>query len=196
MKIKLKYKNLHILKYIYITLAVLFFNCTLALAYESPKIAIEMIDENKIYNVDVIKEIADTLDNKLSVEDKFKIVSKDEADFLIEGKVVGIGSNNVFNDEIGAGIGIGGTIGSSVHGGIGIFTRRNDIFNIAIRVNVIRISDNKNVYKGSFIGRSSRKKGKTTENLISETTDKVTDSIAKKLIKDVNKDTPKIFAET
>lgn len=178
-------------------------SCSIVSAY-TPKVAVRMIDTEKIYNPQIVESLTDSLIEKLLVDEKFIVYTdEDQADYIIEGKIAGMGNGALVNDAVGNSFSIGGSassifispFGGPLLGGFGILQTRKNVFAIAVRVSVIRSDDDKIILKRSFLGRTNLKKQKMSQEILLKTINHTTELIAKRLIKDVNREKPKVFVE-
>ena len=181
---------------------VIFLNCSMAAAY-TPMLAIDITDDNQIYNSEIVRHLKDSLSEKLTAEGKFQVVSEN-ADYLIEGQLIGMGTCQLVSNPMGTAYTISGSASSlfispfagPVIGGIGLMQTRKNVFAVAIKINVIRTSDEKIVKRRAFLGRTNLKKGKLSPEVLESTINHTTELIAKYFIKDVEREKPKIFVQS
>ena len=77
----------------------------------------------------------------------------------------------------------------------GFAQTQKNVFAIAVRVNVIRLNDNKVVRRSAFLGRTNLKKKEFNNEILDDTIKNTSELISKKLIKDVSRNKPKIFVK-
>lgn len=177
-------------------------NCSIAAAY-SPKFFVEIQDPIGIYNPEITQKLTENLKEKLSVDEKFIISDKEEADFIIDGKIAAMGIGRLLNNFTGTSFTLVGSASSlfvspfagPVISAAGFVQTQKNVFAIAVRVNVIRISDDKIVTKSAFLGRTNLKKREMSQEILEDTINQTAELISKKFIKDINKDKPKIFSQ-
>ena len=180
---------------------VIFLNCSMAAAY-TPMLSIDITDDNHIYNPEIVSHLKDSLIDKLTVEGQFQVVSEN-ADYFIEGQLIGMGTGQLVSNPMGTAYTISGSASSlfispfagPVIGGIGLMQTRKNVFAVAIKINVIRTSDEKIVKRRAFLGRTNLKKGNLSPEVLESTINHTTELIAKYFIKDVKRDKPKIFTQ-
>ena len=178
-------------------------NCSIAAAY-SPKIYVEIQDPVGMYNPGIVQKLNENLKEDLNVDEKFIITEKEEADFVIEGRVVAIGIGRLLNNVMGTSFTMVGSASSlfispftgPVISAAGFAQTQKNVFAIAVRVNVIRMSDNKIVRRSAFLGRTNLKKKEFNNEILDDTIKNTAELISKKFIKDINRNKPKIFVET
>ncbi|MBR2179287.1 MAG: hypothetical protein IJ862_02680 [Selenomonadaceae bacterium] len=169
----------------------------------TPKIAIEFIDDNDIYNPAIIQKLGEELNKDLIAEDKFIIVDKAEADYIVEGRLVGVGTGKLINNAMGTAFTFSGSaaslfvspFASPVIGAVGFAQIRKNVFGVAVGIHVIRASDNEIVYKAAFLGRTNLKKADLSLEILNNTIKHASELITKRLSKDVGIEEPKIFVE-
>ena len=168
-----------------------------------PKIAIELIDDNEIYNPTIIQKLGENLNKDLIAEDKFVIVDKSEADYIVEGRLIGVGTGKLVTNATGTAFTFGGSAASlfispfagPVIGAIGFAQVRKNIFGVAVGIHIIRVSDDKIVYKAAFLGRTNLKKADLSSEVLDKTIKHAANLITKRLSKDVGIEEPKFFVE-
>ena len=171
--------------------------------FYTPKIAIEFIDDNEIYNPAIIQKLGEELNKNLIAEDKFIIVDRTEADYIVEGRLVGIGTGKLVNNAMGTAFTFSGSavslfvspFASPVIGAVGFVQIRKNIFGIAVGIHVIRASDEEVSYKSAFLGRTNLKKANLSSEILDKTIKHAAELITERLSKDVGIEEPKIFVE-
>ena len=177
-------------------------NCSIAAAY-SPKIYVEIQDPVGIYNPEITHKLTENLKEKLKAEEKFIISDKEEADFFIEGKLVAMGIGRLLSNVMGTSFTLVGSASSlfvspftgPVISAAGFAQTQKNVFAIAVRVNVIRLSDEKVMRRTAFLGRNNLKKREMPQEILEDTINQTIELISKKFIKDINKNKPKIFSQ-
>ena len=71
---------------IFVLVLMLLINCSVAAAY-TPKIFIEVSDETALYNPEIIQKLSEKLSEQLTIENKFIITNREEADYLIKDQL-------------------------------------------------------------------------------------------------------------
>ena len=177
-------------------------NCSSASAY-TPTISLEISDDHSIYNPEIVQKLVENLTDKLAAEDKFIITDSNEADYRIEGKVIGIGTGKLVSNPMGTAYTISGSAASlfispftgPVIGGIGLMQTRKHVFAIGVLIDIIRTADDKVVKRRAFLGRTNLKKSKLSQEVIDSTIVQTTELISTYLVKDVNRKKPKYFIQ-
>ena len=159
-----------------ITTMALLFICSVANA--SPTVQITCSDVTRLYNPDVIQQISEKINEKLSKD--FTIVTDSpNAEYSIEVSITSCGLGKLVNNGIGTAMSLGGSAASSW---ISPFGGSKAVFIISANVNVNHLGDKKIFYKHNFIGRSDIGKSKElTDEVLATTIEKFSDNIAKKL---------------
>ena len=181
---------------------ILFLNSSLALAY-TPAIAIDITDDTGLYNPEIIQKLTEDLSTKLTVDNKFIITDKESADYLIEGKIGGMGIGRLLNNVMGTAFTLGGSASSlyispftgPVISAVGFAQTQKNVFAIAVRVEIIRTADNKVMRRSAFLGRTNLKKTAMSNGVLDKTIDNTAELISKRMFKDINKKNPKIFVQ-
>ena len=169
----------------------------------TPKIAIEFIDDNEIYNPSIIQKLNEELNKNLIAEDKFMIVDRNEADYIVRGRLIGVGTGKLVTNATGTAFTFAGSAASlfispfagPVIGAVGFAQVRKNIFGVAVGIHIIRASDAKIVYKAAFLGRTNLKKADLSSEVLDKTIKHAAELITKRLSKDVGIEEPKIFVE-
>ena len=169
----------------------------------TPKIAIEFIDDNDVYNPAIIQKLGEELNRDLIAEDKFIIVDRAEADYIVRSRLIGAGTGKLVTNATGTAFTFGGSAASlfispfagPIIGAVGLAQVRKNIFGVAVGVHIIRASDDKIVYKAAFLGRTSLKKENLSSEILDKTIKHAAELITKRLSKDVGIEEPKIFIE-
>ena len=169
----------------------------------APKVYIEITDPVGMYNPGIVQKLNENLKEDLNVDEKFIITEKEEADFVIEGRVVAIGIGRLLNNVMGTSFTMVGSASSlfispftgPVISAAGFAQTQKNVFAIAVRVNVIRLNDNKVVRRSAFLGRTNLKKKEFNNEILDDTIKNTSELISKKLIKDVSRNKPKIFVK-
>lgn len=169
----------------------------------TPKIAIELIDDNEIYNPAIIQKLSEELHKDLIAEEKFIIVDRAEADYIVEGRLIGVGTGKLISNVMGTAFTFAGSaaslfvspFASPVIGAVGLAQIQKNVFGIAVGIHIIRASDEKIVYKSAFLGRTNLKKADLSLEVLDKTIKQAAELITKRLSKDVGKDEPKFFVE-
>ena len=181
---------------------VLMMNFSIASAY-TPKIFVEISDENALYNPEIILKLTENLNSQLTSENKFIVTSKEDADYFICGKIAGMGIGQLVNNPIGTAYTLSGSAASifvspfagPIIGGIGMMQIRKNVFAIAVEINIIRCSDDQVVKKLAFLGKTNLKKISMSREVLYNTISDAAEIIAKRFLKDINKKERKIFIE-
>ena len=181
---------------------ILFLNSSLALAY-TPAIAIDITDDTGLYNPEIIQKLTEDLTTQLTVDNKFIITDKESADYLIEGKIGGMGIGRLLNNVMGTAFTLGGSASSlyispftgPVISAVGFAQTQKNVFAIAVRIEVIRTTDNKVMRRSAFLGRTNLKKTAMSNEVLDKTIDNTAELISKRMFKDINKKKPKIFVQ-
>ena len=168
-----------------------------------PKITVEFIDDNEIYNPAIIQKLGEKLNKDLIAEDKFIIVDKSEADYIVEGRLIGVGTGKLVDNVMGTSFIFGGSAASlfispfagPVIGAVGFAQIRKNVFGVAVGIHVIRVSDSKIIYRSAFLGRTNLKKTDLSSEALDKTINHAAELITKRLSKDVGIEEPKIFIE-
>ena len=165
----------------------LFFICSVANA--SPTVQITCSDVTRLYNPDVIQQISEKINEKLSKD--FTIVTDSpNAEYSIEVSITSCGLGKLVNNGIGTAMSLGGSaasswispFGGSLIGALGFIHSTKAVFIISANVNVNHLGDKKVFYKHNFIGRSDIGKSRElTDEVLTATIEKFSDNIAKKL---------------
>ena len=180
----------------------LLIDCSIVSAY-TPTVAIDIADDIAIYNSDIVQRLNEDLIANLSVDKKFIITDKEEADFIIEGKILGMGTGQLVNNPLGTAFTLSGSAASlfmspftgPVIGGIGLLQTRKHVFAIGVGIHVIRNSDKMIVKKKAFLGRTNLNKVLLSPEVLNSTVDQTAEIISKYFIRDIDRDSPKIFIE-
>ena len=180
----------------------LLMNCSSVAAY-TPTISLEITDDHNIYNPEIVQKLVENLTDKLTAEDKFIMTDSKEADYLIEGRVIGIGTGKLVSNPMGTAYTISGSAASlfispftgPVIGGVGLMQTRKNVFAIGVLVDIIRTADGKVVKRRAFLGRTNLKKIKLSQEVIDSTIVQTTELISTYLVKDVSRKKPKYFVQ-
>ncbi len=180
----------------------LLMNCSAAAAY-TPTISLEITDDHNIYNPEIVQKLVENLTDMLAAEDKFIMTDSKEADYLIEGRVIGIGTGKLVSNPMGTAYTISGSAASlfispftgPVIGGVGLMQTRKNVFAIGVLVDIIRTADGKVVKRRAFLGRTNLKKIKLSQKVIDSTIVQTTELISTYLVKDVSRKKPKYFVQ-
>ena len=177
-------------------------NCSMVSAY-SPKIFIEVTDDEMIYNSAITQKISEGLIEKLSAENKFIVTEKNSAEYILEGKIIGIGEGRLVNNPMGTAYTISSSVSSlflspfagPILGGVGMIQIRKKMFAISFQVNITRCSENKMIRSMSVLGRYNLRKKNMSQEVVEETILNTIDLMSERLINDLQRDEPKIFVE-
>ena len=169
----------------------------------TPKIAIEFIDDNEIYNPSIIQKLNEELNKNLIAEDKFMIVDRNEADYIVRGRLIGVGTGKLVTNATGTAFTFAGSAVSlfispfagPVIGAVGFAQVRKNVFGVAVGLHIIRASDEKIVHRAAFLGRTNLKKADLSSEVLDKTIKHAAELITKRLSKDVGIEEPKIFVE-
>ena len=187
---------------IFVFVLMLLINCSIAAAY-TPKIFIEVSDDTLLYNPEITQKLSEKLNEKLTIENKFIITSREEAEYLIEGKIVGMGIGQLVNNPMGTAYTLSGSAASlfvspfagPILGGIGMMQIRKNVFAVAVQTDIIRCSDNEVVKKLGFLGKTNLKNIEMSPEVVDNTIDDAVELITKRFFKDINREEQKIFVE-
>lgn len=177
-------------------------NFSIVAAY-TPKVAVDIVDDTAIYNSDIIQRINDNLIANLSAENKFIITDKEEADYIVEGKLTGMGIGQLVNNPLGTVFTISGSAASlfvspfagPVIGGVGLLQTRKNVFAISVDVHISRSLDKEIVKHKGFLGSTNLKKTPMSFDVLNSTIDKTAEIIAKYFINDIERESSRIFVE-
>ena len=177
-------------------------NFSIAAAY-TPTLSIDITDDTILYNPNIIQRLNEKLIENLSVDDKFIITNKEEADYIVEGRITGIGIGQLVNNPLGTAFTISGSASSlfispfagPVIGGVGLLQTRKNVFAVAVHIRIINSANKKIVKNKGFLGRTNLKETPLSQEILNNTIDQTAENITKYFVKDLNREMPRIFVK-